>query len=174
MTWNEIKHKTCNWMWWQCIFSFKISCIIKLKLANIKDYLILDTVEHQWRFNFAMFKIPFKKIMHHTIQTKFTDQTTGIMKLKPMHVILYQKKQQKLDIEMKSLQTCASKSTSTWNSKKYYTLTWDVYLNEKTALIDTWSDGKISLGIPPVWVMAPSGGSASTPTLSRQLELKKT
>lgn len=30
--------------------------------------------------------------MHHTIQTKFTDQTTGIMKLKPMHVILYQTK----------------------------------------------------------------------------------
>lgn len=30
--------------------------------------------------------------MHHTIQTKFTHQTTGIMKLKPMHVILYQKK----------------------------------------------------------------------------------
>lgn len=30
--------------------------------------------------------------MHHTIQTKFTDQTTVIMKLKPMHVILYQKK----------------------------------------------------------------------------------
>lgn len=30
--------------------------------------------------------------MHHTIQTKFTDQTTGIMKLKPMHVILYKKK----------------------------------------------------------------------------------
>lgn len=52
--------------------------------------------------------------MHHTIQTKFTDQTTVIMKLKPMHVILYQKKKQKLDnIEMKSLQTCASKSTST-------------------------------------------------------------
>lgn len=91
MTWNEIKHKTCNWMWWQCIFSFKISCIIKLKLANIKIFLILDTVEHQWRFNFAMFKIPFKKIMHHTIQTKFTDQTTVIMKLKPMHVIVYQK-----------------------------------------------------------------------------------
>lgn len=43
--------------------------------------------------------------MHHTIQTKFTDQTTGIMKLKPMHVILYQNKKQKLDnIEMKSLQ----------------------------------------------------------------------
>lgn len=30
--------------------------------------------------------------MHHTIQIKFTDQTTGIMKLKPMHVILYQTK----------------------------------------------------------------------------------
>lgn len=30
--------------------------------------------------------------MHHTIQTKFTDQTTVIMKLKLMHVILYQKK----------------------------------------------------------------------------------
>lgn len=73
---------------------------------------------------------------------------------------------------MKSLKTYASKLISIWNSK-YYTLTWDVYLNEKTALIDTWSDGKISLGIPPVWVMAPSGGSARTPTLSRQLELKK-
>lgn len=34
--------------------------------------------------------------MHHTIQTKFTDQTTGIMKLKPMHVILYQKKKTKI------------------------------------------------------------------------------
>lgn len=37
-------------------------------------------------------KILFQKIMHYTIQTKFTDQTTVIMKLKPMHVILYQKK----------------------------------------------------------------------------------
>lgn len=139
-------------------------------------------MEHQWRFNFAMFTIQFiifcknifQKIMHHTIQTKFTDQTTVIMKLKPMHCNTISKKQKLDNIEMKSLQTCASKSTSTWNSKKYYTLTWDVYLNEKTALIDTWSDGKISLGIPPVLVMAPSGGSASTPTLSRQLELKKT
>lgn len=51
--------------------------------------------------------------MHHTIQTKFTDQTTVIMKLKPMHVILYPKKKKLDNIEMKTLQTCASKSTST-------------------------------------------------------------
>lgn len=60
-----------------------LKIILSLIQWNINEDLILQCI--------ISAKI-FQKIMHHTIQTKFTDQTTVIMKLKPMHVILYQKK----------------------------------------------------------------------------------
>lgn len=52
-------------------------------------------------------------------------------------------------------------------SKKNYL----TYLNDSVDLMETWSDGKVAFGMPPVSVMAASDATSSTPTLSKLLAL---